>query len=225
MNRLIEKELKEFPSSGWCKEFDEDILKYLGEKSKKNILKECKNKNNCGFAWQKYAGTKYHEASMNVWTVVRLSSKKEYSKKELREFVPTTTCIDTKDSIWTLSDLAHTTGKFDLGSGSIGVLDVGVLGDNVANIKSRPYDPYDPYDSYDYYRRDLERKAMREREVEQLRAYQVNPIWLNDDRISSMGMSFMAGLHKDITIKKDRFTQQETVLLKRKNKKRKLIFS
>lgn len=219
MNKLIEK-LTEFPESGWCKEFDEDILKYLNEQAKTDILRTCKSKGKCGFAWQKYSGAKYHDASINVWAVKSTSTKKEYSREELRKLVPTTSCIETKGNLWNL--VVAMDDYKDLPLGAVGINE-NRMGNNMAI-------DYHKMAMDEFYRRNtdlrmMEEKKLMERERHRQALFSSPAIWMEDDRITSMGLSLMSGLGKSGTPRKDRFTQQETILVKSKKRKRKLIFS
>lgn len=229
MNKLIEK-LTEFPESGWCKEFDEDILKYLNEQAKTDILRACKSKGKCGFAWQKYSGTKYHDASINVWAVKGESSKTKYSVEQLLEVIPNkfkskAKCVSFDTKEW---QIPPETFIWNGGRQSGKTAYIHNFMGNLDNYESDAID-YHKMAMDEFYRRNtdlrmMEEKKLMERERHRQELFS-SPIWAEDDRITSMGMSLMSGLGKSGTPRKDRFTQQETILVKSKKRKRKLIFS
>ena len=248
-----EVELPVFPQSGWCAEFDEDLLKFIGEKAKTNILKRCKDAEKCGVAWVQDSRNVRGERVWNAYTIKHHSSKKKYSLNQLKKFLPQKSkCVAIDIETGGLGDkISWTSGlaNYVSGDNSIGIFGAArSFGKSAFNQKLKQ--EMDEVQERKRYMDNLlgvsshfqgmntdrmgyidsHTEYMMRRRQEEIEEWERR----NRDLANMMMEPFgndrfiastmaMQAQGRSLRKKKDEFTQPEPILLKNKKKKRKLI--
>lgn len=192
-NSAKSKKVKDFPDSGWCSVYNEEIIRYVAEKSENGLLRACKQKGKSGFAWQRYNGRKW-----NSWPVIGHSGKVRYSAETLLNMMypdrKDTLVMDIETEgfkVWTPEKISQMEGREIRNASKEGKI-----------ILHNPYTLDTPVPNIDPLKL-AETMHTHQRKYDSLVSTAM-----------AMTSSFTA---------KDKFTQQEPVILKRKKKKKKLI--
>lgn len=197
-----EEKLEKLPTHGWCDNPSKEVRRYIFDNfNDKKMFRPGK----MGIAWN----------NRSAWKIEGSSSYKQYTNKELERLLPTKTkavCVDLEAGGLTWQPSNYVEGWKSM----VAAIDPAQLGINENRQGVIEEDPHIfPY-LRDYQIREMEMMKLRHEEGMRKAMF-----GYPGDRIVSSGMAILGHMHTPK--KQDEFTQQDTVLVKNKKKKRKLI--